>query len=100
MLGPQPAITAAGATLALIGDASYSLYLTHTFILRALSRAWTLIGGDALPAVVYVGAALVVTISASLAIFRYLEDPMTKALQRRVRAWTKPAAMRQIEVAG
>ena len=44
MLGPQPAITAAGATLALIGDASYSLYLTHTFILRALSRAWTLDG--------------------------------------------------------
>lgn len=99
MLGPQPAITAAGATLALIGDASYSLYLTHTFILRGLSRFWTLVGGEALPAVVYVGVALLVTISGSHLIYRYLERPMTKGLQRRVRVWMTPAESRKVKLA-
>ncbi len=62
------------------GGASYALYLIHPGLVAVLSRVirHVPLGGDAL-----VFAVLVAATAASLAVYRYLERPMTEALQRK-----------------
>jgi len=40
--------------LAAVGDASYSLYLTHPFVLRPLRNIWIWLDGGSLPLSLYV----------------------------------------------
>ena len=75
-----------GAAVAL-GDASYALYLTHPFVLRALREAILYLGlvpvfGPWGATAVMIGAAVL----AALVVFRVIERPMTRAVRR----WLDP----------
>lgn len=67
--------------LALVGDASYALYLVHPFVIRGL-REVALRIGLASPAL-YIALALGGAVLASVLIYRFFEKPAT----RRVRRW-------------
>jgi peptidoglycan/LPS O-acetylase OafA/YrhL len=95
-LGPQARQSASQGFLAQIGDASYSLYLTHTMVLRPAWRIWTAIGGTDWPPVFFVLCAFVTTIGFALLVYRFVERPMTRALQRR---WLGREPARQPQLA-
>jgi peptidoglycan/LPS O-acetylase OafA/YrhL len=78
---------AAGRFFGLLGDASYSLYLVHPLIFPLVR--WTagrLFDFSAIPWV-YAGIAYVAAIAASVVCYLLFERPITRALQRRLRAW-------------
>ncbi|MGA8614338.1 MAG: acyltransferase [Xanthobacteraceae bacterium] len=96
-LGPQPSELAAGGWLARIGDASYSLYLTHTIVLRPAWRLWTVAGGADWPTVLFVLFCIVTSVSISIAVYRLVEWPLTRYLQglwlgtgTPIRSYTQP----------
>jgi peptidoglycan/LPS O-acetylase OafA/YrhL len=67
--------------LAALGNASYSLYLIHPFVLRPMRNIWSQLIGGALPLTAYV---VVVTLLATLvafAIYRWLERPLLRWAQ-------------------
>ena len=82
-----PAVSAAWpiGVLAAIGDASYSLYLTHPFTIRPLRDLWTFRVGAALPLTGYFVVATLAAVVVSLGVFRWVERPITAGLQRRLR---------------
>jgi peptidoglycan/LPS O-acetylase OafA/YrhL len=63
------------------GDASYTLYLSHTFTVNAVAVAWRRAGVGA----PWLGVALAVALSlaAALLLYRFAERPATQALNRR-----------------
>ena len=71
--------------LAAVGDASYSLYLFHPFVIRVLRNAWLAV----VPATVPLGAELmlgcIAAVVAALLLHRRVEAPLTRRLQRRSR---------------
>jgi peptidoglycan/LPS O-acetylase OafA/YrhL len=83
-LGPSLSPTRFVTLLVGVGDASYSLYLTHPFVLRPLRNIWTILSGS-LPLGLYVVACVVVAASAAMLICRLIEKPLTNELQRRTR---------------
>jgi exopolysaccharide production protein ExoZ len=85
-----PAIPLPG--LKAVGDASYSLYLTHVITLAMLSHFWAL-GLTRLGPVAFTLAGLALSIAAALICYRVFERPMTDALKR---LWVP--AKRQIPV--
>jgi exopolysaccharide production protein ExoZ len=82
----------AGRFFGLLGDASYSLYLVHPLAFPLVR--WTagrLFDFSAIPWI-YAGIAYVAAIAASVVCYLVFERPITRALQRRLRAWqTSPA---------
>ena len=62
--------------LGALGDASYSIYLCHTFMVKMVLHEFS-----ALPAVAGITAALVVACSLGLFVFRFLERPATAWLR-------------------
>jgi len=92
VLAPTMHDTRATSWLSRIGDASYSLYLSHTFVLRPLRSVWSAVAGDELPSAVFVIVAIVAAVAASLFLYHLVERPMTTYLQRRLLTQTKPAA--------
>ena len=85
VLGPVWPVTRVTLALAAIGDASYSLYLFHPFVIRVLRNAWLAV----MPATVPLGPELtlgcVLAVAAALLLHRLVEAPMTFWLQRRSR---------------
>ncbi len=79
---PSPAILA----LALVGDASYSLYLSHPFAVRLMRSAWLGVVPADVPPALYLALACAAAIALGLALHRCVERPMTEALQRRIRS--------------
>lgn len=63
------------------GDASYTLYLSHTFTANAVALAWRRLG-IGMP---WIGVALAVAVSlaAALILYRAVERPVTRALNER-----------------
>lgn len=72
-------------SLLLLGDASYSLYLTHAAAQFPLSYATRFVSGDG-SAVLWgcFAAAMVVQLSFALVVFRWFEVPVTTYLNRRL----------------
>ncbi len=83
-LGPRLKASAGTRWLEYIGDASYSLYLTHTFILRPYHDVWARVVGESLPVVLYLLSSVVLAILLGLAVYRYVERPMTLFLRGRL----------------
>ncbi|WP_343517859.1 acyltransferase [Sphingomonas sp.] len=71
--------------LMLLGDASYSLYLSHALVLSALFQVMARIVPVAtIPgAVVYVLGAIVVSFAIAILLYRYVEKPALRYLKRR-----------------
>jgi exopolysaccharide production protein ExoZ len=82
----------AGRFFGLLGDASYSLYLVHplTFPLVRWTVGRLFVGTDA--GLVYAAIAWLAAIAASIACYLAFERPITRALQRRLRAWQQARA--------
>ena len=76
---------AAARFLSLLGDASYAMYLIHPFIIRPLRALWAKAGwtGEA-GAFLFGLAALALVIAVSVAVYRWFERPLTRALQGRI----------------
>ena len=77
--------------LAVLGNASYSLYLVHPFALRPLRNIWARLVGDALPLGAYIVTATVLATLVSLLVYRLMERP----LLRRLRGPGSPHAPRE-----
>jgi exopolysaccharide production protein ExoZ len=84
VLGPRLNGSAATRWLERIGDASYSLYLSHTFILRPYRDLWAAIVGNNLPVLFYVLSAILIAVLLALVTYRLVERPMTQFLRRRL----------------
>jgi peptidoglycan/LPS O-acetylase OafA/YrhL len=69
-----------------LGDASYSLYLTHTFVLRPFEKWWQSVIGDHAPPWIFLVTATLIAVAVGLLTYRLLERPMTRYLQNRLAA--------------
>jgi exopolysaccharide production protein ExoZ len=70
--------------LAYLGDASYSIYLSHIFLLGALRVVWAKFGlehSSAIYAVAFAVASMIIAIIGGAVTYRYLETPMLRVLQ-------------------
>lgn len=76
--------------LAIVGDASYSLYLVHPFVLRPFRSLWTHLIGGALPLGLYIVVAGLVATLASLLVYRWIERPTLRWAQARSRVSPPP----------
>lgn len=85
-LGPRLRDGRATRWLTLIGDSSYALYLSHTFVLRPIRLAWSSVHADRMPATFYLLAAVAAAIAIGLVVHRLIERPMTA----RLGAWLLP----------
>ncbi|SMD15723.1 Peptidoglycan/LPS O-acetylase OafA/YrhL, contains acyltransferase and SGNH-hydrolase domains [Rhizobium sp. RU36D] len=65
-----------------IGDASFSIYLTHSFILGPVGRAWGLIGLDARHWLLFCVACAILSIIVGLAMYKYVERPLGARLKK------------------
>jgi exopolysaccharide production protein ExoZ len=65
-----------------VGDASYSLYLTHVVTLAALSHVWRSAGLQGLGAVSFALVGVGSSILGAFICYRLLERPMTDGLKR------------------
>lgn len=89
VLGPQLKESLATGWLARLGDASYSIYLTHVFVLNLTYNIWIILVGDKLP-VSFIGCSMLATLLTGLAVYRLVERPMTNYLQRKLLGSSKP----------
>jgi exopolysaccharide production protein ExoZ len=70
--------------LAYLGDASYSIYLSHIFSLGVLRVAWAKLGlehSSAIYATAFAVASIIFAIIGGAICYRYLETPMLRGLQ-------------------
>lgn len=88
----------APALLVILGDSSYSLYLTHPFVLPVFGKLGAAFHVAArIPAFVFASAAFVVAIIVAHAVYLLIERPMISRLSkalglRRIRPETPPAS--------
>jgi exopolysaccharide production protein ExoZ len=78
--------------LAYLGDASYSMYLSHVFTLGALRFLWGHAGLERISvpfAIAFGFASLIVTIIGAIVVYQCIEKPMLQAAQRAYRSVTK-----------
>jgi peptidoglycan/LPS O-acetylase OafA/YrhL len=84
VLGPQMKDSLASAWLTRVGDASYSLYLTHVFVLKAIYVSWAAAIGARLPVPFYILSSILASIVVGLLVYHLVERPMTNYLQRKL----------------
>jgi exopolysaccharide production protein ExoZ len=79
--------------LVFLGDASYSIYLVHWLAILALTALVAYLRLDIAAAPwAYVAAQALFALVASVAVYLVFEKPVTRALQRRLRERSGPAA--------
>lgn len=87
--------------LVLLGDATYSLYLTHIFVLAGLRMVLNRLGAtpDTWPAqVAFVSLAAVLCIAIGIATYHFIERPLGHALRNA--GLLRPGKARPVEMAG
>jgi peptidoglycan/LPS O-acetylase OafA/YrhL len=90
--GPSLRATWLVTPLVIVGDASYSLYLTHPFVIRPLRSIWIAVSGGSLPLGLYVVVCFLAATIAAIMINQLIEKPLTNALQRRASSLSRPRA--------
>lgn len=100
VLGPRIKDTFATGLLARVGDASYSLYLTHAIILKLAYQAWIAGVGKRLPVSVFFILSMVAAILAGLLVHYVVERPMTKYLRSKLLRSSRPALGLSARTAG
>jgi exopolysaccharide production protein ExoZ len=81
--GPRLSASWIVTPLVVLGDASYSLYLTHPFAIRPMRNIWMALNGGA-PFSLYVVLCLLAAIAAALLVYRWIERPITDLLRSRL----------------
>lgn len=76
--------------LAALGNASYSLYLVHPFVLRPMRNIWTHFVGVALPLTAYVAAAALLATVVAILTYRFVERPLLRWAQGGRKDASKP----------
>lgn len=81
-----PRLSASGATWRLpklLGDASYSIYLTNMIAMSAVGMMWRKLIGGALPgnAIWFIAFAVPVCAAAGILFYRLVESPLTRGLK-------------------
>lgn len=82
--GGQPSV--GRRRLVLLGDASYSIYLSHPFALNGVALLWYEAGGPDNPWL-YVWTALVISVIIGVAVHLLVEKPLTAYLNRRLKTY-------------
>jgi peptidoglycan/LPS O-acetylase OafA/YrhL len=100
VLGPRLKDSWASGWLTRVGDASYSLYLTHAIILKLVYQGWIAAIGDRLPVSVFFVASMFVAVLAGLLVYYLVERPMTNYLRRKLLRSVKPAPAFSARAAG
>jgi exopolysaccharide production protein ExoZ len=77
-----------------LGDASYSLYLTHVITIAAVAAIWTR-QLSFLPPVLFIAVSLAASIAVAMLCFRLVERPLTHGLKRLSVSAPVPAALEQ-----
>ncbi|WP_197086723.1 acyltransferase [Bradyrhizobium sp. LTSPM299] len=82
-----PPLKESGATLwlTILGDASYSIYLSHTLVLRPFRDVWARLVDGAWSPVLFFIAGVLVSIAVGCAIHYAIERPMLRFFSRRLR---------------
>jgi exopolysaccharide production protein ExoZ len=84
----------------LLGDASYALYLCHPIVMSAFAIVWFAIGlNNRFPPYLGAGVSIAVAIVAAISVYRWFEFPLTRFLQRRVRAGDASRAAAELKAA-
>jgi exopolysaccharide production protein ExoZ len=75
-----------------LGDASYSIYLTHLFALAALRIVWirAVPHESLVSAAAFMAVALAVSAAAGFAVYRWVEKPLTEQLRSMLRRPARP----------
>lgn len=81
------------AVLAIVGDASYSLYLVHAFVLSAGKRLWQHfdVADTVLAHALFILLILAVSVAAALALYRFVELKITRRLSRALKRFQSRA---------
>jgi len=66
----------------LVGDASYSLYLIHPFILRPLAKLWAKLIGNHLPVWSFTVLGIALALATGLMLYLLVERPLTNYFSR------------------
>jgi peptidoglycan/LPS O-acetylase OafA/YrhL len=85
MLPAPRAAAGPGALLGRLGDASYSIYLTHPLLLSALALVFGRIGRGDAAGLIEVVIMLLAALFAGLACYRFLERPLLSVARRWLR---------------
>ena len=83
VFGRPVAVNILTAPLIKLGDASYSTYLFHTFVIIAVEKTWWAVDPP-LPLPFFVVAAFIVSSVAGLVIHRMIETPLERILRMRL----------------
>ncbi|MEN3930819.1 acyltransferase [Microvirga sp. W0021] len=70
--------------LVALGNASYSLYLVHPFVLRPLRNIWMSVVGDTLPLIGFVILAALLSSLVAIVLYRLFEEPSNRFLRDRL----------------
>lgn len=96
--GPRLSASWIVTPLVVLGDASYSLYLTHPFAIRPMRNIWMALDGSALPFSLFVMLCLLAAIAAALVVYRWIERPITDVLRSPLgsRGTSRPRRLREL----
>ena len=87
-LGPVPlAPSRFESGIAMLGDASYSLYLSHSFVIRTLRVVVLKAGFTEIGPWTFIIAAIAAALIVSLLLHRYFEEPATRFVRRSFGVW-------------
>jgi exopolysaccharide production protein ExoZ len=75
-----------------LGDASYSIYLTHFFIPGLCAKVFVTAGLAHVNANLFVGVCLMLILVVGVVFYRYVETPMLKAWRKRPQGVRAPQA--------
>jgi exopolysaccharide production protein ExoZ len=68
-----------------LGDASYSIYLTHPFVLASITVLWLMITPSVVTSIAVMALVILGCAGFGWTFYRYIERPMTQVLRHRVR---------------
>lgn len=85
--------------LRIVGDASYSIYLSHIFTLGVCRVAWVRLfdtDSNGFNAIVFAVAVMVICIVVGVVVYRYVENPLTRYLTRRYSVQLNQSGVRSV----
>jgi peptidoglycan/LPS O-acetylase OafA/YrhL len=75
-----------------LGDASYSMYLTHPFVVQTFQRLFASAGGNSLVSTLFIGLCLVAVMALALVVHRMIEVPLTRLARHVMGIGARPRA--------